>query len=215
MPSSAQAVSNDPLLSVKRARAVDEHALRTLFLDAHTANGFLEEPLPRELLDRALELSKWGPTSMNSQPMRLLFVTTPEAKERLRPALAPGNVDKTMAAPATAIVAAHLRFYDELPRMFPQSDGRAYFSAPERASMTERTAFTNATLQGAYFMLALRALGLDVGPMAGFDNAKVDEIFFAGEELKSIWLINIGYADDAKIYPRNPRLALDEMRRYA
>jgi 3-hydroxypropanoate dehydrogenase len=151
---------------------------------------------------------------MNCQPMRLLFVSTSEAKERLRPALAPGNLVKTIAAPTTAIVAAHLRFYDELPRMFPQMDGRAYFSAPENAALAEKTAFTNATLQGAYFMLALRSLGLDVGPMAGFDNAKVDETFFAGEPLKSIWLINIGYVDDAKTYPRNPRLTLEEIRRY-
>jgi 3-hydroxypropanoate dehydrogenase len=163
---------------------------------------------------------KWAPTSANSSPARIVFVRSPEAKERLRPLLAPGNVDKTMAAPVTAIVAHDERFYDQLPRLFPVAPNmRSVFAdAPELAATA---AFRNGSLQGAYLILAARALGLDCGPMSGFDNARVDEEFFpadpdaatqelAPSRIKSNFLVNLGYGDPAGLYPRGPRLEFDE-----
>jgi 3-hydroxypropanoate dehydrogenase len=141
--------------------------------------------------------------------MRLVFVRSNSAKERLRPILAPGNVDKTMAAPATAIVGYDLKFYEFLPRLFPQVNARAMFEGKEELIFS--TAFRNSSLQGAYLILALRSLGLDTGPMSGFDNAKVDAEFFAGTNIKSNFLINIGYGDPSKVFPRKPRLSFDEI----
>jgi 3-hydroxypropanoate dehydrogenase len=198
---------------------LDDEALDQLFREARTPSAWLDRPVSDELLRQLYDLMKWGPTSANLCPARILFLRTPEAKERLRPALSPGNVDKTMAAPVTAIIAYDERFYEEAPRLFPHNPGirDVFINAPELA---EATAFRNGSLQGGYFILAARALGLDCGPMSGFDNAKVDEEFFpvpVGIEkataevmptgrIKSNFLCNLGYGDPAKLHPRNPRL---------
>jgi 3-hydroxypropanoate dehydrogenase len=150
-----------------------------------------------------------GPTSANMSPMRIVFVKSKEAKEKLRPCLDAGNVDKTMAAPVTAVIGMEVRFFEHLPRLFPQADAKAWFKdLPE--PVLEKMALRNSSLQGAYFMLAARAVGLDCGPMSGFDNGKVDAAFFAGTTVKSNFLCNLGYGDPAKLYPRNPRLDFDE-----
>jgi 3-hydroxypropanoate dehydrogenase len=154
---------------------------------------------------------KWGPTSANSSPGRIVFLRSRAAKERLAPALAPQNVAQTLAAPVTAIVAHDLRFYDELPRLFPHVDARSWFVANE--PLVETTAFRNGTLQGAYLILAARALGLDAGPMSGFDNEKVDREFFPDGRWKSNFLVNLGYGDRSRLHARNPRLAFDEAAR--
>lgn len=190
-------------------RSLDDHALDQIFRQARTYPAWLDRPVSDDLLREAVELAKLGPTSANSSPMRLLFVRSQTAKERLRPALAPGNVDKTMAAPATAIVAYDLKFYEFLPRLFPQMNARAMFEGKDELIFS--TAFRNGSLQGAYLILALRSLGLDSGPMSGFDNAKVDAEFFAGTSIKSNFLINIGYGDPSKLSARNPRLSFEEM----
>ena len=183
--------------------------LDTLFRDARTHNAFLDKPVPEALLRQVYDLAKWGPTSANSQPARYVFLTSRHARERLRPALSPGNLDKTMAAPVTAIVAYDLEFYDKLPRTFPHTDARSWFAGKPDHILT--TAFRNGTLGAAYFMLAARALGLDVGAMSGFDNQKVDEAFFAGTSIRSNFLINLGHGDPAKVHKRNPRPAFDEV----
>jgi 3-hydroxypropanoate dehydrogenase len=153
---------------------------------------------------------KWGPTSANSSPAHILFLRTPAAKERLRPALSPNNLDKTMKAPVTAIVAHDLKFYEHLPRLFPNNPAaKDWFSGSPQ--LAEVTAFRNGTLQGGYLILAARALGLDCGPMSGFDNAKVDAEFLSGSSLKSNFLCNLGYGDASKLFPRNPRLDFDEV----
>jgi 3-hydroxypropanoate dehydrogenase len=204
--------------------SLTDEALDRLFRKARTYNAWLDRPVSDETLRQLYDLMKWGPTSANSCPARILFLRTPEAKDRLRPALIPGNVDKTMAAPVTAILGYDERFFEKLPRLFPHNPRmRDYFvNSPELA---EITAFRNGTLQGAYFILAARALGLDCGPMSGFDNAKVDEEFFpvpAGLEasasdvmpmgrIKSNFLCNLGYGDPAGLFPRNARLEFDEV----
>ncbi len=186
-----------------------EADLKLLFLDAHTHNGWLDKPVEDDLLRRLYEVARMGPTSANGQPMRVLFVKSREARERLKPALSPGNVDKTMSAPVTAIVAYDLEFYEKMPKLFPGRDMRTAFAAmpPEKR---ERMAIVNGTLQGGYLVLAARALGLDCGPMGGFDNAAVDATFFPDGTWKSIFLLNLGYGDPAKVWPRNPRLDFDE-----
>jgi 3-hydroxypropanoate dehydrogenase len=205
----------DQIVELKASRALDERALRTLFLEGRTANGLVDRAVPRALMERVVELAELGPTSSNSLPMRVVFVESRDAKERLRPALSPGNLEKTMAAPVTAIIAADLRFYDNMPRTWPhRPEARANHAAPERAELTRQFALTNATLQGGYFILAARTVGLDAGPMGGFDKAKVDAEFFADGRLVSIFLVNLGYADDSKVLPRNPRLAFDEVARF-
>jgi 3-hydroxypropanoate dehydrogenase len=194
-------------IDLKQQRAVDERALRTLFLEARTANGFLDARVPREVLERAVEIAELGPTSANSLPVRYVFVQSPAAKERLRPAVGPGNLDKTMKAPATAIVAADLQFYENFARTFPtRPEMRDRFSPPEQAEATKAFARDNALLQMGYFILAARAIGLDCGPMGGFDRAKIDAEFFPDGRLISLYLINIGYLDDSKGFPRLPRL---------
>jgi 3-hydroxypropanoate dehydrogenase len=161
------------------------------------------------LLQQVYDLAKMGPTSANMCPMRIIFVKSAEAKEKLKPALDPGNVDKTMKAPVTAIIGMDIRFYEQLPKLFPHADAKAWFKdLPE--SVLEYVALRNSSLQGAYFMSAARALGLDCGPMSGFNNAKVDETFFAGTSVKSNYLCNLGYGDATKLYPRSPRLSFDE-----
>ncbi|MHB9129697.1 MAG: malonic semialdehyde reductase [Armatimonadota bacterium] len=195
-----------------------------LFREARTYVRWQEKPVSDDTLRALYDLMKWAPTSMNCNPVRILFLRSPEAKQRLLPALAPGNVDKTMSAPVTAILAYDLDFYQHMPRLFPSSpNARDMFAnAPEIA---ETTARRNSSLQGAYFIVAARALGLDCGPMSGFDNAKVDEEFFnAGQPLdpsekefftvgqvRSNFLCNIGFGDPAGTYPRNPRFAFDEV----
>jgi 3-hydroxypropanoate dehydrogenase len=188
---------------------LDAQALDTIFRTARTHNGWQNRPVSDELLKEVVELAKMGPTSANASPMRIVFVRSKEAKERLKPALSPNNLDKTMAAPVTAIIAHDLAFPDLLPRLFPHADARVWFAGNE--PLIAATAFRNGTLQGAYFILAARALGLDAGPMSGFDNAKVDAAFFAGTTHRSNFLINLGYGDPAALFPRSPRLAADEI----
>lgn len=192
---------------------VADKSLDQLFLQARTHSKFLDRAVPDDLLKQAWDLARMGPTAANTQPARVVFVKTAEAKARLKPALAPGNVDKTMAAPVTAIVASDFEFYEKLPKLFPHADARSWYVGNE--TLIAATAFRNATLQGAYLILALRSLGLDCGPMSGFDNAKVDEAFFAGTPVKSNFLINIGYGDASALYPRGPRLDFDEACRIA
>ena len=166
------------------------------------------------LLKQVYDLAKTGPTSANMCPLRIVFVKSREAKERLKPALDAGNVDKTMKAPVTAILGMDVHFYEQLPKLFPHADAKAWFKdLPD--NVLEYIALRNSSLQGAYFMLAARALGLDCGPMSGFDNAKVDAEFFAGSTVRSNFLCNIGYGDAAKLFPRSPRLAFEEIARFA
>ncbi len=193
------------------AEPIHAQALDRLFRDARTHNGWQDKPVADALLREAVDLAKIGPTSANVSPMRIVFVRAPEAKELLRPALAPGNVDKTMRAPVTAIVGHDLKFYDLLPRLFPHADARAWFVGKE--AFANDTAYKNGTLQVAYLIMALRAVGLDTGPMTGFDSAKIDAAFFPDGNVKSNILINIGYGDATKLFPRSPRLAFDEIAR--
>jgi 3-hydroxypropanoate dehydrogenase len=202
---------------------ITDEALDTLFRKARTHSAWLNKPVTDDTIREIYELMKWGPTSANSCPARFFFVRSREAKERLKRVLSAGNVDKTMAAPVTVIVAYDLRFYGKLSKLFPQSPAmRKLFE--ESPQLVESTARRNSSLQGAYFMLAARALGLDCGPMSGFDNAMLDEEFFCagkpcegGEQefftegqVKSNFLCNLGYGDPAKLHPRNPRLAFEE-----
>ncbi len=201
---------------------LSEEGLDLLFRQARTHNGWLDRPVSDDTLRELYELTKWGPTSVNCCPARILFLRTPEAKQRLLPALAPGNVEKTMTAPVTAIIGYDGKFYEYLPKLFPHTDARAWFvDTPELAEVTARR---NSSLQGAYFMLAARALGLDCGPMSGFDAAKVDHEFFPAEgrrnefaqehfpdsHIKTNFLCNLGYGDPSKLHPRSPRLDFDE-----
>jgi len=210
------------LLTEAPRTPLGEEALDQLFRQARTHNAWLERPVSDNTLRELYDLMKWGPTSANCLPLRVLFLRTKEAKERLRPALMPGNVDKTMAAPVTAILAYDELFYEKLPVLFPHNPGirDVFANSPELA---EVTAFRNGTLQGGYFLLAARSLGLDCGPMSGFDNEKVDVEFFpaptAGTEgvevmpagrIRSNFLCNLGYGDPAALFPRSPRLAFEE-----
>jgi len=205
------------------SKTLDAEALDQLFRQARTHNAWLNKPVGDDTLRALYDLMKWGPTSANSCPARFLFLRTPEGKQRLRPALSPGNVEKTMSAPVTVIIGYDARFYDRLPKLFPQVDARAWFAnTPELAEVTARR---NSSLQGAYLMLAARSVGLDCGPMSGFDQAKVDLEFFShgddreddfqqehfsGSHVKSNFICNLGYGDPAKLFPRNPRLDFDE-----
>jgi 3-hydroxypropanoate dehydrogenase len=183
--------------------------LDLIFRNARTQNVWLDKPVEDALLRQVYDLAKMGPTSANMCPLRIVFVKSPEAKERLKPALDPGNVAKTMAAPATAILAMDIHFFELLPKLFPHADAKAWFKdLPE--NVLEYIALRNSSLQGAYFMLAARSLGLDCGPMSGFDNAKVDAALFAGTTVKSNFLCNLGYGDASKLYPRSPRLGFEE-----
>jgi len=192
---------------------LDDEALDVLFRKARTHNGFRPEAVTDATLRAIYQLMKWGPTSANCSPARFVFVISREAKEKLRPALSAGNLDKTMAAPCTAIIAYDLDFYEHLPRLFPHDDARSWFAGNDELIRT--TAFRNGTLQGAYFMLAARALGLDCGPMSGFDNAKVDAAFFSGTRIRSNFLCNLGHGDPAKLFPRSPRFDFEDVCRIA
>jgi 3-hydroxypropanoate dehydrogenase len=184
-------------------------SLDLIFRNARTHSAWLPKPVDDALLQRVYDLAKMGPTSANMCPMRIAFVKSKEAKERLKPCLDAGNVDKTMSAPVTAIIGMDIHFYNELPKLFPHVDAKAWFKdLPE--PILEYIALRNSSLQGAYFMLAARSLGLDCGPMSGFNNAKVDELFFAGTKVKSNFLCNLGYGDATKLHPRSPRLSFSE-----
>ena len=190
---------------------LSEAAQDLIFRVARTHNVWLPKPVPDDLLRRVFDLAKWGATSANCFPMRVVFVKSAAAKERLRPSLSAGNTAKTMAAPVCAIVAYDSQFYELVPRLFPhEPDAITWFKGPGKDKVAAATAFRNGTLQGAYLMIAARALGLDCGPMSGFDNAKVDEAFFPGGRIKSNFLCNLGYGDASKLHPRSPRLAFSE-----
>jgi 3-hydroxypropanoate dehydrogenase len=194
--------------AVHEHKKVSAECLDQLFLKARTHWVWRPEPVPLELLKELYNVARFGPTSANSSPARFVFLTTPQAKERLRPALSPTNVEKTMTAPVTVIVAWDTEFHEKLPQLFPARDMRSMFAG--NAALSHETAFRNGTLQGAYFMIAARALGLDCGPMSGFDQSKVNAEFFPDGKWKANFLCNIGYGDPSKLFPRNPRLSFDE-----
>jgi 3-hydroxypropanoate dehydrogenase len=188
---------------------LDAAALDLLFREARTHNKWKDEPVTDDQLRELYDILKMGPTSANSSPARFLFLRSKEAKEKLAPALSSGNLEKTLAAPVTVIVAYDPKFYDHLPKLFPHNqDARSWFTSSD--SLAATTAFRNGTLQGAYLILAARALGLDTGAMSGFDNAMVDELFLADRGWRSNFLCNIGHGDPAGLFPRSPRLDFDE-----
>lgn len=188
---------------------INQEALDVLFNNARTHSAWLDKSVDDALLRKAYDLTKMAPTSANTQPLRIVFVKSKDAKEKLKPALAEGNLEKTLKAPVTAIIAQDMAFYEKLPQLFPHTDAKSWFVGNDK--LIETTAFRNATLQGGYFILAARAVGLDCGPMSGFDNAKVDEAFFKGTTITSNFLINLGYGDASQLHPRSPRPAFDEM----
>lgn len=182
---------------------LDQAALDLLFNDARTYSHFQDRPIDDATLVQLYDLLKMAPTSANCSPGRFIFVRSPEAKAKLKPALSEGNRDKTMVAPVTVIVGADHAFYEHLPRLFPHTDARSWFAG--NAKLIDTTAFRNSTLQGAYLILAARSLGLDCGPMSGFDNAAVDAAFFAGTQTRSNFLINLGYGERGSLHARSPR----------
>jgi 3-hydroxypropanoate dehydrogenase len=190
-------------------QAIDDAALDLLFRDARTQNAWQDRTVSEAQLRAVWDLAKMGPTSANCSPARIVFVTTAEAKQKLNSCLIESNVEKTMTAPVTAILGHDMTFYEKLPKLFPHADAKSWFAGNEPLIAT--TAFRNSTLQGAYLMIAARALGLDCGPMSGFDNAKVDELFFAGTAIKSNFLCNIGYGDPEGIFARSPRFDFEEV----
>jgi 3-hydroxypropanoate dehydrogenase len=194
--------------TMAKTSLLSEEALEVILTRARTHSVWLPEPVSDELPRQIYELMKWGPTSANSCPARIVFVKSKEAKEKLLACLAPGNVEKTKTAPVTAIIAQDMEFYEKLPRLFPHADARSWFAGNK--PFIETTAFRNSSLQGAYFMIAARSLGLDCGPMSGFDNAKVDAAFFQGTSWKSNFICNIGHGNSSALYPRSPRLDFNE-----
>ena len=191
------------------AHPLNDESLDTLFRNARTHNAWLPTPVTDDLLRNVYNLMKWGPTSANGSPARVIFLRTPKAKERLLPALSPGNVEKVKSAPVTAIVAYDLKFYEKMGKLFPHNPGMGAGIAAKPPAEIEIGAFRNGSLQGAYLILAARALGLDCGPMSGFSNAKVDAEFFPSH-IKSNFLCTLGYGDATKLNPRNPRLDFEE-----
>ena len=198
----------EPPSLVAAKTPISPEALNQLFHEARTHSAWLPEPLPVELLRKVYALASLGPTSANGSPARFVFLTTPAAKARLKPVLAPGNVDKTMAAPVTVIVAWDTEFHENLPRLFPHADMRSYFVGNKL--LIDENAFRNSSLQAAYFILAARALGLDCGPMSGFDADKLNAEFFPDGKWKANLLCNLGYGDQSKLYTSNPRLTFEE-----
>ena len=194
---------------------LNEDGLDLLFRKARTYNSWLDRPVSDETLRRLYDLMKWAPTSANSNPARIVFVRTTAGKERLRPALAPANVQKVMTAPVTAIIAYDTRFHEKMPKLFPARPTMGEALAGMPPEQRDFFLLQNASLQAGYLILAARALGLDCGPMSGFDNAKVDATFFADVPWKSILLVNLGHGDPAKLFPRNPRLDFEEACRIA
>jgi len=189
-------------------RIINDEALDIIFREARTRNGWEDRPVSEALMQAVYDLMKWGPTSANCSPARFVFVVSEEAKKRLEPHLMDGNKMKTMAAPACVIIGHDLEFYQKLPELFPHTDAKSWFVGND--ALIEGTAFRNGTLQGAYLMIAARALGLDCGPMSGFNNEGVDKEFFAGTSVKSNFLCNIGYGTDENLFPRSPRLDFAE-----
>jgi 3-hydroxypropanoate dehydrogenase len=187
---------------------ITESALDQLFRDARTHNGWTGEPVGEDLLRQLWDLVKMAPTSANCSPARLVFVTSDAAKEKLKPCLMDGNVAKTMAAPVTVIIGQDMEFYEKLPDLFPHTDAKSWFAGND--DLIAETAFRNSTLQGGYLIMAARALGLDCGPMSGFDTAKVDAAFFAGTKVTANFLCNIGHGTTEDLFPRSPRLAFDD-----
>jgi 3-hydroxypropanoate dehydrogenase len=186
-----------------------QSALDQLFFGARTHNAWQDKPVADDLLQQLYSTLRMAPTAMNCSPARIVFVKSAAAKEKLMPALMEGNRAKTMAAPVTAIIGHDMRFYENLPKLFPPIPGaRTMFES--NAALSDVTAFRSGTLQGAYLILAARALGLDCGPMSGFDNAAVDQLFFAGTNVKSNLICNLGYGDAKGVYPRSPRLEFAE-----
>ena len=183
-----------------------------LFTEARTHNGFTDEPVSDAQLREIYDLMKWGPTSANASPARIVFVRSAAAKAKLLECVSPGNVDKTRAAPVTAIIGMDLAFHEKLPVLFPHADAKSWFDGKQE--FIETTAFRNSSLQGGYFILAARAVGLDTGPMSGFDNAKVDAAFWAGTKVKTNFICNLGHGDPSKLWPRSPRLSFDEACRF-
>ncbi len=190
------------------SQALNAAALDQLFGAARTHNVWLDKPVSDELLHAIYDQVKWGPTAANTTPARFVFVKSPEAKAKLAPALDEGNRAKTLQAPVNVIVATDFAFYEQLPKLFPHADARSWFAGNQ--PLIDTAAVRNGNLQGGYFILAARAMGLDCGPMSGFNNAMVDEAFFQGTTWKSNFLINLGYGDADKLFPRNPRLDFDE-----
>ena len=187
---------------------LDQQALDRLFNDGRSYNGWQDKSVSDALLKQLYDLTKMGPTSANCQPLRVIYVTSTQAKEKLKPALAPANVDKVLTAPACAILGMDMEFYEHLPELFPHTDAKSWFTGNEQ--LIEDTAFRNSSMQGGYFIMAARALGLDTGALSGFDNAKVDELFFAGTKIKSNFLCNIGYGDESSLFGRSPRPDFDK-----
>ena len=188
--------------------SIAQASLDQLFFKARTANGFTDQSVPLALLQQAYDIAKMGATSMNTQPTRYVFLNSPESRARLLPAMSPGNVDKTKAAPVTVIVATDTRFYEHMPQVWHGAGAKEMFEAD--LPMAQATATRNGTLGAAYFMIAARAVGLDCGPMSGVDLAKVNAEFFADGRFQTNFLINLGYGDDSKLFDRNPRLAFEQ-----
>ena len=184
-----------------------------LFTNARTHNGFAPEAIPEATLRQLYDLMKWGPTSANTSPARFIFVTTPEAKAKLLECVSPGNVEKTRAAPVTVVIGMDMEFYEKLPKLFPHADAKPWFAGNQ--PMIDATALRNSSIQGGYFIIAARALGLDCGPMSGFDTAKVDAAFWAGTTVKTNFIVNLGHGDPSKLFERSPRLSFDEACRIA
>ncbi len=191
------------------SKPIDQGALDQIFLEARSHNAWRDQEVSGGLLVELIDIMKTGPTSANCSPARILFLKTPAAKERLKSSLSPGNQEKTMAAPVCAVIGHDMSFYDHLPKLFPHNDAKSWFAGKPDHIAT--TAFRNGTLQGAYFIIAARALGLDTGPMSGFDNAGVDQEFFAGTNVKSNFLCNLGYGDASGLFPRSPSFDFDEI----
>jgi 3-hydroxypropanoate dehydrogenase len=187
---------------------LESHVIETLFTQARTQNKWTSEPVTDGELHELFDILKMGPTSANCSPARFVFIRTQEGKEKLKPALSAGNLDKTMSAPVTVIVAHDPKFYDHLPKLFPHVDAKAWFAHNE--ALASETAFRNGTMQAAYLIIAARALGIDSGAMSGFDKTKVDEAFFAESGFKSNLLINLGHGDAEGLFPRSPRFTFDE-----
>lgn len=190
--------------------SIDQQARETLFLEARTHNVWQDRPVSDEMLRELYRLMHFGPTSMNCQPLRILFLKDQDAKERLRPALMPANQEKTMKAPVVAVLGYDTKFYEHLPRMFSYNkDAKSLFEG--KTDFINATAFRNSSIQGGYLILAARALGLDTGPMSGFNNAAVDEEFWPDGDIKSNFLCNIGYGDHSALFPRQERFEFDEV----
>ncbi len=195
-------------ISKMKKLMLNDDALDLLFRNARTHNVWLEKPVSDELLHQLYDLMKYGPTSANSSPARIVFVKSPEARENLAACMSEGNAAKTRQAPVTAIIGMDFKFYEKLPQLFPHTDARSWFVGNQ--PLIDATAFRNSALQGAYLIIAARALGLDCGPMSGFDEEKVNAAFFAGTSVKANFVCSLGYGDHSKLFPRSPRLSFDE-----